>query len=196
MGADVSDPRKPPRAGADYTAREVTRPGTGRHPRLTVDELADTRDESTPVRDLVADMEAARETLGSLVADDLRRSELWDLPSTQWARRIVDDIAALKAAADRSRDTDRDRADFVERLAVVEADLRHHREYQLKLSGVADGNGRLGAMVFGGTAEDRIQFNEATLWVGEPRDYSRPGAANHLAAIRPRGFVINLKPEA
>ena len=46
------------------------------------------------------------------------------------------------------------------------------------------GNGRLGAMIFGGTAEERIQFNEATLWVGEPRDYSHPGAANHLAAIR------------
>ena len=46
------------------------------------------------------------------------------------------------------------------------------------------GNGRLGAMVFGGVPEERIQFNESTLWVGEPRDYSRPGASNHLAAIR------------
>jgi alpha-L-fucosidase 2 len=46
------------------------------------------------------------------------------------------------------------------------------------------GNGRLGAMVFGGTAEERIQFNEATLWIGEPRDYSHPGASNHLATIR------------
>jgi alpha-L-fucosidase 2 len=46
------------------------------------------------------------------------------------------------------------------------------------------GNGQLGAMVFGGTTEERIQFNEATLWVGEPRDYSNPGAADHLAAIR------------
>jgi alpha-L-fucosidase 2 len=33
------------------------------------------------------------------------------------------------------------------------------------------GNGRLGAMVFGGTASERIQFNESTLRVGEPRDY-------------------------
>jgi alpha-L-fucosidase 2 len=46
------------------------------------------------------------------------------------------------------------------------------------------GNGQLGAMVFGGAPEERIQFNEATLWVGEPRDYSHPGASNHLAAIR------------
>ncbi len=29
------------------------------------------------------------------------------------------------------------------------------------------GNGRLGAMLFGGTASDRIQFNENTLWTGD-----------------------------
>ena len=46
------------------------------------------------------------------------------------------------------------------------------------------GNGRVGAMVFGGIADERIQFNEHTLWIGEPRDYSHPGASNHLAAIR------------
>ena len=46
------------------------------------------------------------------------------------------------------------------------------------------GNGHIGAMVFGGTTNERIQFNEHTLWTGEPRDYSHPGASNHLAAIR------------
>ena len=46
------------------------------------------------------------------------------------------------------------------------------------------GNGRIGAMIFGGTTNERIQFNEHTLWTGEPRDYSHPGASNHLAAIR------------
>jgi len=46
------------------------------------------------------------------------------------------------------------------------------------------GNGRLGAMVFGGLSEERVQFNEATLWTGEPRDYSHPGAAFHLPVIR------------
>src|SRR6476646_8006023 len=28
------------------------------------------------------------------------------------------------------------------------------------------GNGRLGAMVFGGTSDERIQFNEDSLWTG------------------------------
>ncbi|MDN3548444.1 glycoside hydrolase family 95 protein [Mucilaginibacter aquaedulcis] len=46
------------------------------------------------------------------------------------------------------------------------------------------GNGRLGAMVFGGVAEDRIQFDEQTLWTGGPRHYERKGAAKYLQPIR------------
>ena len=46
------------------------------------------------------------------------------------------------------------------------------------------GNGRLGAMVFGGTAEDQIQFNEETLWTGVPHDYSHEGAYASLGKIR------------
>jgi alpha-L-fucosidase 2 len=46
------------------------------------------------------------------------------------------------------------------------------------------GNGRLGAMVFGGVAEERIQVNEATLWGGGPRDYANPGAAARLEDLR------------
>jgi len=46
------------------------------------------------------------------------------------------------------------------------------------------GNGRLGAMVFGGIAEDRIQINEATLWGGAPHDYVNPDAHAHLTQLR------------
>ena len=46
------------------------------------------------------------------------------------------------------------------------------------------GNGRMGAMVFGGAAHERIQFNESTVWTGEPHDYSHKGAAQSLARIR------------
>lgn len=46
------------------------------------------------------------------------------------------------------------------------------------------GNGRIGAMIFGGMEQDRIQFNEETLWTGEPRPYSRPGAYKYLDTIR------------
>ena len=46
------------------------------------------------------------------------------------------------------------------------------------------GNGRLGAMEFGGTVHDRIQFNESSVWTGEPHDYARVGAVRYLAPIR------------
>jgi alpha-L-fucosidase 2 len=46
------------------------------------------------------------------------------------------------------------------------------------------GSGRLGAMVFGGTADERIQFNEDTLWTGKPHDYVREGAGSPLRTIQ------------
>ncbi|MDI1247604.1 MAG: glycoside hydrolase N-terminal domain-containing protein [Lacunisphaera sp.] len=46
------------------------------------------------------------------------------------------------------------------------------------------GNGRLGAMVFGGTAQERIQFNEDTIWTGEPHEYQHEGAAQFLPELR------------
>jgi alpha-L-fucosidase 2 len=46
------------------------------------------------------------------------------------------------------------------------------------------GNGRLGAMVFGGVAQERIQFNESTVWTGEPHDYAHAGAYKHLDELR------------
>lgn len=53
------------------------------------------------------------------------------------------------------------------------------------------GNGRLGAMVFGGTATERIQFNEATVWSGRPHDYTHPGASAVLPRIRSLLFEGN-----
>ena len=38
------------------------------------------------------------------------------------------------------------------------------------------GNGRMGTMIFGGVFDERIQFNEDTLWKGQPHDYVRAGA--------------------
>jgi alpha-L-fucosidase 2 len=46
------------------------------------------------------------------------------------------------------------------------------------------GNGHMGAMVFGGAAHERIQFNESTVWTGEPHDYAHKGAYQSLARIR------------
>ena len=46
------------------------------------------------------------------------------------------------------------------------------------------GNGRLGAMVYGGIEKEQLQINEDTLWSGGPHDYSNPEAYPHLATVR------------
>lgn len=46
------------------------------------------------------------------------------------------------------------------------------------------GNGRLGAMVFGGTARERLQLNEDSLWLGKPAENDNPAARAALPKIR------------
>ena len=46
------------------------------------------------------------------------------------------------------------------------------------------GNGRLGAMVFGKVADERIQLNEDTLWDGYARDTTNPEALAVLPEVR------------
>jgi len=81
-------------------------------------------------------------------------------------------------------------------VAVTAASLARAQSQDLKLwyakpanpkvweEALPIGNGRMGAMVFGGTADERIQFNEDTLWTGKPHDYNRPGARESLDEIR------------
>ncbi len=46
------------------------------------------------------------------------------------------------------------------------------------------GNGRLGAMVFGGVTDERLQLNEDSLWDGYPLDTSNPDALKALPQVR------------
>jgi len=46
------------------------------------------------------------------------------------------------------------------------------------------GNGRLGAMVFGGVAEEHLQLNEDTLWAGGQYSQVSPRALEHLDEVR------------
>lgn len=46
------------------------------------------------------------------------------------------------------------------------------------------GNGRIAAMVFGGTQRERLQLNEGTLWAGQPYDPVNPKARAALAEVR------------
>ena len=46
------------------------------------------------------------------------------------------------------------------------------------------GNGSLGAMVFGGTARERLQLNEESVWTGAPRWDANPDARRNLPEVR------------
>jgi len=46
------------------------------------------------------------------------------------------------------------------------------------------GNGRLGAMIFGGVKEELLQLNEETLWSGSKTDWNNPEAAAVLPEVR------------
>ena len=55
------------------------------------------------------------------------------------------------------------------------------------------GNGRLGAMLFGGADSDRIQFNESSLWIGDEKDTGAYQAFGEVAvafanATPPQGY--------
>ena len=57
------------------------------------------------------------------------------------------------------------------------------------------GNGRIGAMVFGGVAEERIVLNESSLWSGSPEANDRDDACQALPEIR-RLLAEGKNPEA
>ncbi|XP_021626476.1 alpha-L-fucosidase 2 isoform X2 [Manihot esculenta] len=46
------------------------------------------------------------------------------------------------------------------------------------------GNGRLGAMIWGGISSEIIQLNEDTLWTGIPSDFTNPDAPEALSVVR------------
>jgi alpha-L-fucosidase 2 len=52
------------------------------------------------------------------------------------------------------------------------------------VSALPVGNGRLGAMVFGGIASEKLQLNEDTLWAGGPYDPDNTNALTALPEVR------------
>src|SRR5712671_1249098 len=57
------------------------------------------------------------------------------------------------------------------------------------------GNGRLGAMVFGGVDEERIVLNESSVWSGSPQDADRPDAYKVLPEMQ-KLLLEGKNPEA
>src|SRR5271169_2676741 len=69
-------------------------------------------------------------------------------------------------------------------LSQTPLTLWYRQPANLWVEALPVGNGHLGAMIFGGASHERIQFNESTVWTGEPHDYAHPGAYKYLAQLR------------
>lgn len=62
--------------------------------------------------------------------------------------------------------------------------LWYRRPAKQWVEAIPIGNGRLGAMIFGGVDHERIQLNEDTLYAGAPYDPSNPEALEALPEVR------------
>src|SRR5215467_697377 len=62
--------------------------------------------------------------------------------------------------------------------------LWYRRPAKQWVEAIPIGNGRLGAMIFGGVDHERIQLNEDTLYAGGPYDPSNPEALEALPEVR------------
>lgn len=56
----------------------------------------------------------------------------------------------------------------------------YHQPAVKWVEGLPQGNGRLGIMVFGGVAQERLGLNEDTLWSGHPGNHMIPGSYEHI----------------
>ncbi len=73
---------------------------------------------------------------------------------------------------------------LVAAAASSDLTLRYTRPAAEWVEALPVGNGRLGAMVFGGIHQERLQLNEDTLWAGGPYDPANPEALAALPEIR------------
>ena len=62
--------------------------------------------------------------------------------------------------------------------------LRYSRRAKFWEEALPLGNGRLGAMIFGGVSRERIQLNEDTLWAGEPSDEEGYSIRENIDVVR------------
>src|SRR5450631_3427422 len=72
-----------------------------------------------------------------------------------------------------------------DRLSAQDLKLWYRQPAAVWTEALPVGNGRLGAMVFGGVKEELIQLNESSLWSGGPvKTNVNPDAPSYLPQIR------------
>jgi len=73
---------------------------------------------------------------------------------------------------------------FEARLKEANSTIRDNAPAKIWSDAYPIGNGRLGAMVFGGVREERLQLNDVTVWSGGRDDPWKKDAWQHLPEIR------------
>jgi len=77
----------------------------------------------------------------------------------------------------------------LERVGKQDLTVRFDRPAEQWIEALPVGNGRLGAMVFGGYPEERIQLNEDTIWAGGPVPELPEDAGEVIARAREEFFA-------
>src|SRR5215210_3824880 len=108
----------------------------------------------------------------------LNRRDFLKAASLAWAALPVAFGRLLSAARVGASEADDESVDWG---ALV---LWYNRPAREWTEALPVGNGRLGAMVFGGTSEERLQLNEDTLYGGGPYDPNNPDALDALPRAR------------
>ena len=130
---------------------------------------------------------------GSHAGAQYSEVELLGVPEIAGQPRVIYELtkAPVPTATERTRIGAewRDRAPLApEDLAAAPADTRNLLWYRQPAKvweeALALGNGRLGAMVFGGVADERIQLNEHSLWDGYPMNSSNRKSLEALPEVR------------
>lgn len=67
---------------------------------------------------------------------------------------------------------------------MADLDLWYRTSASVWTEALPIGNGRLGAMVFGGVSREQLQLNESTFWTGGPYSPTNPEALPHLEDVR------------
>lgn len=96
-------------------------------------------------------------------------------------RSFVQQLLAAAAALPAARSL---RLAAQEPAAGLPLRLEYARPAQRWVEALPVGNGRMGAMIFGGIGADLLQLNDDTLWSGGPLDGSNPKARAVLPQVR------------
>ncbi len=109
-----------------------------------------------------------------------RRTFVERLLALGGAARVLGHHLNLTAATGASQSAPRPAASAAERPLT----LWYRRPAVRWVEALPVGNGRLGAMVFGGVGVERLQLNEDTLWSGSRSSWDNPKARDLLPEIR------------